>query len=269
MLSKSEFKKEKYCVDDLREIVRILREPGGCPWDAQQSHKSVRRDLLEEAYEVADAIDTDDKTALCEELGDLLLQVFFHARISEEDKDFTLDDVADGICKKLILRHPHVFGDVKADTAEQVLDNWDAIKRDEKSQKTHTDTLESVPRAFPALMRAAKVQKRAAKAGFDWDNADDAFKKLPEELAEFSEAVQLNNQAKMEEEFGDLLFAAVNVSRFYKIDAEASLASATDKFMSRFKAVEQKVIESGRDMKELSLEELDTIWDEVKASKSN
>lgn len=267
MLTKNDFKREKYSVDDLREIVRILREPGGCPWDAEQSHKSIRRDLLEEAYEVADAIDTDNDIALCEELGDLMLQVVFHARIGQEENKFNLDDVADGICKKLILRHPHVFGDVKVDSAEDVLDNWDAIKRDEKSQKTYTDTLESVPRAFPALMRAAKVQKRASKAGFDWDNPDDAFKKLPEELAEFKEAVAMDDRGALEEEFGDILFAAVNVSRFYHIDAEAALSSATDKFIRRFKAVEQKVIESDRDMKELSLEELDAIWDEVKASK--
>ena len=198
-----------------------------------------------------------------------MLQVVFHARIGEEQGAFSLNDVADGICKKLILRHPHVFGNVKADTAEEVLNNWDAIKRDEKSQKTYSDTLESVPKAFPALMRAAKVQKRAAKAGFDWDNAGDALKKIPEELFEFQEAVASGNRKDIEEEFGDLLFAAVNVSRFYNIDAEASLAAATDKFMSRFKAVEKKVIESDRDMKQLSLEELDAIWDQVKASKIN
>ncbi len=264
MLSIDSFKKEKYSVDDLRDIVKILREPNGCPWDAEQTHRSIRKDLLEEAYEVADAIDTDDDVALCEELGDLLLQVVFHAQIATEDESFTLDDVADGICKKLILRHPHVFGDVVAETPEEVLNNWDAIKRDEKCQKTYTDTLESVPRAFPALMRAAKVQKRASKAGFDWDNAEDAFKKLPEEIEEFKEAVALGDQGQIEEEFGDLLFAAVNVSRFYKVDAEAALASATDKFMSRFKAVEQEVLNSGRQMTELSLDELDAIWESVK-----
>ncbi len=267
MVSKEAFKKEKYSVEDLRDIVKILREPGGCPWDAEQTHKSIRRDLLEEAYEVADAIDTDDDVALCEELGDLLLQVIFHAQIAAEEKSFTLDEVADGICKKLILRHPHVFGDVVAETPEEVLNNWDAIKRDEKSQTTFTDTLESVPRAFPALMRAAKVQKRAAKAGFDWDSAEDAFKKLPEETEEFCEAVASGDRAAMEDEFGDLLFAAVNVSRFYKIDAESALASATDKFMNRFKLVEQEVLKRGHQMTDMSLEELDAIWNEVKHRK--
>ena len=267
MVTKTSFKKEKYSVEDLRDIVRILREPGGCPWDAEQSHKSIRRDLLEEAYEVADAIDTDDDVALCEELGDLLLQVVFHSQIATEEKSFTLDEVADGICKKLILRHPHVFGNVKAETSEEVLNNWDAIKRDEKSQKTFTDTLESVPRAFPALMRAAKVQKRAAKAGFDWDNPQDAFQKIPEETEEFREAVELGDRAKMEEEFGDLLFAAVNVSRFYKIDAEAALASATDKFMKRFELVEKEVLKRGCQMTDLSLNQLDAIWNDIKHKK--
>lgn len=265
MLTKNEFKKERYSLEDLRDIVKILREPGGCPWDAQQTHTSVRKDLLEEAYEVADAIDLNDRDALCEELGDLLLQVVFHAQIATEEKEFTLDDVADGICKKLILRHPHVFGDTVAETAEQVLTNWDAIKRDEKSQKTYTDTLESVPRAFPALMRAEKVQKRASKAGYDWDSAEAAFQKLPEEIDEFREALMSGDKAALEEEFGDILFSAVNVARLCKINAEAALASSTDKFMSRFKAAEQKILQSGRDVKELSPEELDAVWNEVKA----
>lgn len=264
MLSKTDFKKEKYSTEDLRDIVRILREPGGCPWDAEQTHKSIRNGLLEEAYEVADAIDNSDNLALCEELGDLLLQVVFCSQISEDEKSFTMDDVADGVCKKLILRHPHVFGSVVAETADKVLENWDAIKRDEKSQTTYYDTLASVPRAFPALMRAAKVQKRASKAGFDWELLEDAFSKIYEETAELKEAINGGNKQEVEEEFGDLLFAAVNVSRFLKVDAEQTLASATDKFMARFRAVEEVVIKSGRDMKDLSLNELDGIWDSVK-----
>lgn len=264
MLSKNDFKRENYSIEDLRDIVRILREPGGCPWDAEQTHKSIRNGLLEEAYEVADAIDNSEMQELCEELGDLLLQVVFCSQISAEGNDFTLDDVADGICKKLILRHPHVFGNVVAETSDKVLENWDAIKRDEKSQKTYYDTLESVPRAFPALMRAAKVQKRASKAGFDWDNLNDAFSKIPEETEELKEAIESGDKDKISEEYGDLLFAAVNVSRFLKVDAEQSLASATDKFMQRFKAVEDVVVNSGRDMQDLSLTELDEIWNSVK-----
>lgn len=264
MLSKNDFKRENYSIEDLRDIVRILREPGGCPWDAEQTHKSIRNGLLEEAYEVADAIDNSSNVDLCEELGDLLLQVVFCSQISAEEKSFTLDDVADGICKKLILRHPHVFGDVIAETSDKVLENWDAIKRDEKSQKTYYDTLESVPRAFPALMRAAKVQKRASKAGFDWDDLNDSFSKIPEETEELKEAIELGDKDRINEEYGDLLFAAVNVSRFLKVDAEQSLASATDKFIRRFKAVEEVVQKSGRDMKDLSLLELDEIWNSVK-----
>ena len=254
----------QYTFGDLIEIIAKLRAPGGCPWDAEQTHASIRKDLLEEAYEVADAIDTSDKDALCEELGDLLLQVAFHTQIAIENNEFNFEDVTDGICKKLILRHPHVFGEVEVKDSAEVLDNWDKIKQKEKHQESYTDTLESVPKAFPALMRSAKVQKRAAKAGFDWDCTEEAFKKLPEEVRELEEAIKVGNFEEIEEEFGDLLFAAVNVSRFIKVDAEYSLAKATDKFINRFKAVEDVVAKSGRDMKELTLEELDDIWNEVK-----
>lgn len=264
MLSKTSYKKEKYDVGDLLDIMKILRDPDGCPWDREQTHRSIRRDLLEEAYEVADAIDCDDKEALCEELGDLLLQVAFHAQISRDNGEFTFDEVADGICKKLILRHPHVFGNVEAETTEQVLDNWDAIKKEEKHQESYTDTLTSVPRAFPALMRAAKVQKRAAKAGFDWDDLTGAAAKLPEELEEFSAALKSGSAEDIEEEFGDLLFSAVNVSRFLKIDPENALAKATDKFIGRFEKVEKICVDRGKDMKTMSLQELDGIWEEVK-----
>ena len=264
MISKTSYKQEKYSIEDFLEVMKILREPGGCPWDIEQTHKSIRRDLLEEAYETADAIDLDDKDALCEELGDLLLQVVFHSDIARRNGEFTFDDVVDGITKKLILRHPHVFGDVEADTAAQVLENWDAIKRVEKHQDSYTDTLESVPRAFPALLRAAKVQKRAAKAGFDWDEMSGAFEKLNEETAELKAAVESGVQCDIDEEFGDLLFSMVNVSRFIKTDAEASLAKATDKFIARFKLVEDKCVKQGKDMKEMSLKELDDIWNSIK-----
>lgn len=264
MITKTSYKKEKYDLNDLLDIVKILRAPDGCPWDREQTHKSVRKDLLEEAYEVADAIDLDDKEALCEELGDLLLQVAFHSQLSKENGEFTFDEVTDGICKKLILRHPHVFGTVEVDTADEVLNNWDAIKREEKHQESYTDTLVSVPRAFPALMRSAKVQKRASKAGFDWDDLSGAVAKLPEEFAELKEAVENGDRESIEEEFGDLLFSCVNVSRFLKIDAENALANATDKFISRFEKVERACVDNGKDMKEMSLDELDKIWNEVK-----
>lgn len=256
--------KDKYNADDLNEIVRILRSENGCPWDKVQTHESVRNDLLEEAYEVADAIDSSDSAALCEELGDLLLQVAFHANIAREDGQFDFDDVADGICKKMIHRHPHVFGEVTVNSVGDVLDNWDDIKKREKSQSDYTDTLVSVPKAFPALMRAQKVQKRAAKAGFDWEEIDGAWAKLAEETSEVKEAVESGDEKRVAEEFGDLLFSAVNVSRFLKVDAESALAAATEKFISRFAKVEKLARERGIDMKSSSLEELDELWNEVK-----
>jgi tetrapyrrole methylase family protein/MazG family protein len=264
MITKSSFKKEKYNIEDLLDITRILREPDGCPWDREQTHKSIRKDLLEEAYEVADAIDSDDSDALCEELGDLLLQVTMHSQMATENSDFDFNDVADGICKKLISRHPHVFGSVNVENTEEVLYNWDNIKRDEKHQESYTDTLISVPKAFPALMRAGKVQKRASKAGFDWESVNGAFAKLHEETVELETAIKSQNNDEIAEEYGDLLFAAVNVARFLKIDPEFSLNNATEKFIRRFSAVENEVLKSGKDMKDLSLAELDNIWNSIK-----
>lgn len=258
--------KEKYGYDDLLHIMRLLRSDEGCAWDKVQTHRSIRGNVLEEAYEVADAIDNSDSVALCEELGDLLMQVVFHAVMGEEEGSFDMDAVADGVCKKLVNRHPHVFGTVTADTVDAVLDNWDAIKRVEKSQESYTDTLLSVPRAFPALLRAAKVQKRAAKAGFDWPNADGAWDKLSEEAEELRRACEGGSSSEIEDELGDLLFSAVNISRFIGADAEQALSRSTDKFISRFAAVERLAAERGIDMKSSSLEELDRLWDEVKKS---
>ncbi len=257
--------KQNYNIDDLLKIMEILRSEEGCPWDKQQTHDSIRNNFLEEAYEVVDAIDRDNKVDLKEELGDCLLQVVFHSQIAKENGDFDIEGVADGICKKLILRHPHIFGEVQADTAEKVLDNWDKIKMTEKGQQSYTDTLKSVPKAFPALMRATKVQKRAAKANFDWEDVYEPLMKVGEELSELEEAVEDGCPYKISEEFGDMLFAAVNVSRFLKVDAEQTLANATDKFIKRFEKVEQKVEEKGIDMKNATLEELDAVWDEVKS----
>ena len=256
--------KEKYSVEDLREIMRILRSENGCPWDREQDHASIRGDLLEEAYETADAIDSGDKENLCEELGDLLLQVVFHAQISEEDGDFDFDNVADGISKKLIVRHPHVFGDVIAETSEEVLTNWDAIKRETKNQDTYTDTLLSVPKAFPALMRAKKVQKRASKAGYDWDSVNGTLEKVDEELGELKEAIAAGNENRISEELGDLLFAVVNVSRFTGTDPESSLAGAVEKFIDRFAKCEKMAISEGKDLAKASPEELDALWSRAK-----
>ena len=257
-------KKDKFSFEEFIEIIRILRSPGGCPWDIEQTHKSIRNDFIEEVYEVADAIDRSSATDLCEELGDVLLQVALHSQMAKEDKEFDISDVIDMVARKMILRHPHVFGSVQVKDSAEVLSNWDKIKMVEKSQQSATDTLKSVPNAFPALMRAAKVQKRAAKAGFDWDSYKGALEKIEEETKELKNAIEKGDAAEINDEFGDLLFSAVNVSRFLKIDSEEALNNATNKFINRFEKVEKLAIERGIDMKTASLKELDKLWDEIK-----
>ena len=256
--------KERYDVNDLIDIVKILRSPGGCPWDIEQDHKSIRRDFLEETYEVIEAINKEDRDGLLEELGDVLLQVVFHTQIEREKNSFDLNDVADGVCKKMIERHPHVFGNVNAETSEQVLENWDVIKKQTKQQKSQTESMLSIPREFPALMRADKVQKKAAKVGFDWDSVEGAFDKVSEELEELKEAVTMGVVENANEELGDLLFSVVNVSRFISVDSEEALTKATDKFIDRFSKVEKMAEEKGINMKETELSELDKLWDEAK-----
>ena len=254
----------KYNIDNLLEIMALLRSEDGCPWDKVQTHESIRGALIEETYEAADAIDKNDMSALKEELGDVLMQVVFHAQIERENGGFNFDDVCDGVCRKLIFRHPHVFGSVEADTPDEVLNNWDNIKRQEKSQKTFTDTLTSVPDAFPALMRAQKLQKRASKAGYDFVDVNDAMDKLSEELLKLSEAISSENKEEMFDEIGDVLFSAVNVSRHLGIDAEEALAKSADKFISRFSAAEMLASERGQPLDELGVQELDALWNEAK-----
>ena len=254
--------KDAYGVKDLEEIVRLLRAPGGCPWDREQTHQSLRRGMLEEAYEVVEAIDQGSPEHLKEELGDVLLQVVFHADIERDAGRFDLDAVADGICKKLIYRHPHVFGDVQVSGTGEVLSNWEELKRREKGQATNTDALEAVARSLPALWRAEKVQKKAAKAGFDWPEVSGALDKLSEELAELRAAVAAGTN--VEEELGDLLFSAVNVARFVKTDPEEALSSACDKFIRRFRLVEQAAAQSGQAMEDMDLKKLDKLWEQAK-----
>lgn len=256
--------KENYDIYDLIKIMEHLRSEDGCPWDREQSHESIRSNVIEEAYEVADAIDSGSQEMLVEELGDLLLQVVFHARMDEEAGGFNFDDVCDGICKKLVYRHPHVFGDVNADTSDEVLKNWDALKKTEKKQESFTDTLNSVPKAFPALMRSQKVQKRAARAGFDFDNKSDVYDKVAEEMVELSDADTFADNKKVFEEYGDLLFSVVNLARFLNIDAEEALAASTDKFIARFEKVEKLANERNIDMPNTPITELDKLWDEAK-----
>ena len=256
--------KDSYKIDDLIDIVRILRSPGGCPWDIEQDHKSIKKDFIEETYEVIEAINKDSREMLLEELGDVLLQVVFHTRIEEEKGSFTFDDICDGICKKLIIRHPHVFGEVTVSGTDEVLSNWDDIKRATKNQQTTTEAMESVPRELPALMRAEKIQKKAKKAGFDWADISGALEKIHEETTELENAIADGDSENITEELGDLLFACVNTSRFVHVDAEEALTKSTDKFFDRFSKVEKICLDRGIDMKSSTLEELDKIWDEVK-----
>lgn len=259
-------KKDRYSVEDLLEIMALLRSPEGCPWDREQTHQSIRTDFLEETHEVIEAINQGDTAGLQEELGDVLLQVVFHSQIEREKGAFQFADVVDGICKKLIVRHPHVFGEVTVDGTGQVLENWDAIKRQTKGGKTQGELLEAVPRSLPALMRAAKVQNRARRVGFDWPDISGALEALDSETAEFKEALASGDAAAVEEELGDLLFSAVNVSRFAKIDAEQALTGATDKFIRRFAKVEELAAACGIDMAAAGLEKLDELWREAKGT---
>lgn len=265
MIDNFEFK-EKYNVYDLVRVVKSLRSEGGCPWDIEQTHATLKRDLIEEAYEVIEAINKNDMEMLCEELGDVLLQVVFHAQIETENGTFDIDDVADENCKKMIQRHPHVFGEINVDSVDDVLTNWDAIKRQTKGQKTTSQAIDSVPREFPALMRADKVQSKAAKAGFDWSEVDGALDRLSEEIEELRTAIATGRADEITDELGDVLFSAVNVSRFVKVDAEEALTASTDKFIARFKIVEKLAGERSINMKTADLDVLDALWDEAKKS---
>ena len=254
---------ERYDFSHLVEIVERLRRPDGCPWDREQTHRSMKADLLEEAYEVIDAIDGDDPYRLADELGDLLLNVAMHAQIGSEHGEFDIGDVLWAVCHKMIKRHPHVFGDVKADTSEQVLANWEVIKKGEKQLTTQTEVMRDIPRCFPALMRAAKVQKKARSVGFDWDDAREALKKVREEADEAEQA--WDDAEKLFAELGDLLFAAVNVCRMKKVPPELALERATDKFIRRFSYVERTAGEQGRKLTDMTLAEMDALWEQCKA----
>ena len=256
--------KSKYDFNDLVEIVKILRAPGGCPWDMAQTHKTIRSNFIEETYEVIEAIDNDDKDLLKEELGDVLLQVALHSEMERESGSFDMNDVCDGICKKLIIRHPHVFGDKSAGNEQEALQNWDAVKMQTKQQKTQTEAMRSVLRALPALMRSEKIQRKSAKVGFDWDSVDGALDKLYEEYNELKVAIGHGSAELQSEELGDLLFSAVNVSRFLGLDSEQALYNACDKYIDRFSMVEQLATERGIDLKSAELSQLNSLWDEVK-----
>ena len=257
-------RKPQYGYENLLEIIRLLRSEDGCPWDKAQTHQSIRRGLLEEAYEAAEAIDNDDPVLLKEELGDVLMQVVFHADIESDAGRFTIDDVCDGVVKKLLFRHPHVFGSQCQDSPESVLVSWDKLKRQEKGQKTVADSMDSVARSLPGLWRAEKLQSKAASAGFEWPDVQGALDKLEEEVAELRRAVEEGGDVP--EELGDVLFAAVKVGRFCACDPEDAVNGTCEKFIRRFRAVENGAAAQGREVSQLSLEEMTALWNEAKRS---
>ena len=258
--------KEKYDIADMLNIMKILRSPDGCPWDKEQTHKSIRSCFIEETYEAVEAIDNDDPVLLKEELGDVLLQVLFHSQLESEQNSFDFSNVVDGIAKKMIVRHPHVFGDTIVTDSDEVLVNWDIIKKETKSQTTQTEVLQSVSKALPALMRSAKVQNKASKVGFDWPGVSGALHKINKEFKELTQAITSGRQQDCDEELGDLLFSVVNVSRFLGVDPEFALSRSCDQFILRFEKVEQLAEERKVDMASLTPEQLDLLWNEAKTN---
>ncbi|MBE6692297.1 MAG: nucleoside triphosphate pyrophosphohydrolase [Ruminococcaceae bacterium] len=252
--------KKEYDFEDLVKIMTILRSPEGCPWDREQTHQTIRRDLLEETYELIEGIDKNDPEILREELGDVLLQVVFHSNIAKDNGHFSVSDVCNDVCQKLIVRHPHVFGDVKVKDSENVLANWDAIKKETKKQQSDTEVLRSITQSLPSLMRAEKIGKKARKVGFDFDDAPEAMLKVAEEVKEVNEAIAKGNKAEIEEEFGDLFLAVVNAARLAGVDSEQALFNANEKFLARFERVEELCKASGRSVSDTPRDEKEHFW---------
>lgn len=249
--------------DTLITIMRKLRAPGGCPWDAEQTNESLKRYLLEEAYEVIEAIDSGSDDLLKEELGDLLLQPVFHAAIAEERGSFTIDDVMTTLTDKLIRRHPHVFGDQQISDSQAQIVNWEKIKKQEKGDERRS-ALSGVPPHLPALMKAHKISEKASRVGFDWEHVDQVMAKVLEELHEFEEAMTQGNQERMEAELGDLLFALANLGRFLSLDPEEALRKTITRFQNRFSHIEQRLHEQGRQLQDADLDEMEVLWQEAK-----
>ncbi len=253
-------------LERLKQIVARLRAPDGCPWDREQTHASLRTSLIEETYETVAAIDAGDDANLCEELGDLLLHVTLHSQMAAERGAFDLAAVAEGVCEKMIRRHPHVFGDAEKGDSAAILAQWDEIKRREKGAAPTASLMDGLLSNAPSLLRAQKAQQKAARGGFDWREMGEVIAKLREEIDEVEEAMAQRDPAAVADELGDVLFSLVNVARWQDLEAELLLARATDKFVRRFRGVEDVLREQGRAVKSLSLEELDAVWEQVKAS---
>ncbi len=248
----------------LLNIMARLRRPGdGCPWDLEQTIDSIKPHLLEEAYEALDAMESGDRAHLAEELGDLLLQIVFQAHIAAQEGSFTFAEVAQGICDKLVRRHPHIFGDATVADSKEVLRNWEAIKRTEKQSRV--SALDGIPKRVPPLHRAYQLQKRAARVGFDWSDVKDVFAKLDEEIAELKDAVRHGDRRHVVEEIGDVVFSVVNIARFMKVDPAYALEQTNRKFLRRFRVVESEIVASGRQMKDCTLAQMDEIWDRLRA----
>ena len=256
--------KEKYGLEDFIRLIDVLRGPGGCPWDIKQTHESLKHNVVEEAWEVVDAINEGSEAHLREELGDLLMQVIFHASIAKERGGFNLDDISDEAVKKLVHRHPHVFGSVKADTPDEVLTNWDAIKRADRGQQSAASAMDGIPRGLPGLMRSEKIQSKAAKYGFDWPDVSGAMDKLREETAELQEGIDAGDIENIKEEIGDALFSVVNVARFYKLDTEECMHAACEKFIRRFRYLEEGAAREGLRLEDMTLGQMERIYQEAR-----
>ena len=257
--------RDRYDMDDYRALIHLLRGPDGCPWDRVQTHESIRRNVIEEAYETAHAIDRADTENLREELGDLMMQVLLHTEMEAERGSFDLDDVADTACKKLVFRHPHVFSTARAEDPEAVLATWEERKRAEKGQRTVTDSMVSVPENLPALWRAEKVQKKAADVGFEWPETSYALAKIREETEELAEGVAAQDAENIAEEIGDVLFSTVNAARMLGVDPEKALHAACEKFIRRFRHMEAAAAEDGKTIPGMSLSELESIYQDARA----
>ncbi len=250
--------------EKLMEVMKTLRSPGGCPWDVEQTHESITMGFVEELYEFIEAVEDKDIETMKEELGDLCLHIVFQVQIAKENGEFTMAEVLDSIIEKLIRRHPHVFSDVKVKNSNEVVVNWDDIKKQEKQKQHRKSVVDGIPRHLPALSKARKVQIKARKVGFDWDKVEDVILKIKEEFNELYEAIEEKNQEHINEELGDVLFSVVNLSRFLDVEPERALHNTVRKFMSRFRAIENALEEKGTTVQEASFEEMDSLWDQVK-----